>query len=317
MQSSLYEHIFRRKTYYIQDLKSSNGVFVNRVKIESPTPLRHGDFIELGTEVRLFFIIEEETAVSGGISKADSNNEISSSNNNRDSNQNGSFRNSSIVNRPQSTGSRRWSYRSSGSMKKPLEDYASHRPSRLSVFRRSRIEKSLRGMVIVLPSTEADKEKVKIHAEMVNWGKKDDQDFSPANEIKNLDVLTSDYEKLRLAYELSKYSISEDLDSLLQKLLELIFSVLPSIERGIVLLVDKGKSSLVVNALKTRDSFNTDKIIVSMTILNLVIHRKTCLITSDSLQDPNHLPESPAKLRSVISVPLISHDKVRRVKYCF
>ena len=39
---------------YITDLRSSNGTFVNREKISSPTALRHGDVIHLGmTEMRV------------------------------------------------------------------------------------------------------------------------------------------------------------------------------------------------------------------------------------------------------------------------
>ena len=57
-------------------------------------------------------------------------------------------------------------------------------------------------------------------------------DFAPIASINDPAVLNEDYEKLRLAYELSKISVTEDLTELLEKSLELMFEILP-IDRGV------------------------------------------------------------------------------------
>ena len=126
--------------------------------------------------------------------------------------------------------------------------------------------------------------------------------------------MREDYEKLRLAYELSKISLSEDLNVIMKKLLDLVFSVLPAIERGIVLLYSEENDGFVINSIKYRNQNSQhDKIAVSMTILRMVVDRRSCFITTDALQDPSVLSAQSlagSNIRSVIAVPLISHDRV-------
>lgn len=60
----------------------------------------------------------------------------------------------------------------------------------------------------------------------------EDTDFLPASEIVDMDVLKQDYEKLRLAYGLSKLGVTDDLEQLCHYMLDLLFSVLAA-DRGI------------------------------------------------------------------------------------
>ena len=60
----------------------------------------------------------------------------------------------------------------------------------------------------------------------------EDTDFLPASDITDVDVLKQDYEKLRLAYGLSKLGVTDDPEQLCQYMLDLLFSVLAA-DRGI------------------------------------------------------------------------------------
>jgi pSer/pThr/pTyr-binding forkhead associated (FHA) protein len=43
---------FRGRTWYVEDLKSTNGTFVNGVQVEGASPLGYGDELQLG-QVRM------------------------------------------------------------------------------------------------------------------------------------------------------------------------------------------------------------------------------------------------------------------------
>ena len=43
---------FRGRTWYVEDLKSTNGTFVNGVQVEGVSPLGYGDELQLG-QVRM------------------------------------------------------------------------------------------------------------------------------------------------------------------------------------------------------------------------------------------------------------------------
>ena len=64
----------------------------------------------------------------------------------------------------------------------------------------------------------------------------EEADFLPAGEIGDMDVLRQDYEKLRLAYGLSKLGVTDDLEELCHYMLDLLFSVLAA-DRGLFLLL--------------------------------------------------------------------------------
>lgn len=47
----------RRSDYFISDLGSTNGTFVNGKRVETETKLSHGDMVELGKAIALRFEI--------------------------------------------------------------------------------------------------------------------------------------------------------------------------------------------------------------------------------------------------------------------
>lgn len=180
--------------------------------------------------------------------------------------------------------------------------------------RPSSSDDSLNRLVTILPSEKKYDETLSIRAEI---GADKDIDFKPVDQVTDSTTLRDDYEKLRLAYELSKISLKSDLSQLLAKSLELMFEILP-VDRGVVLLIDTNTGVLSPAYTKLRaDKGNEGReILLSSTILTKVYYSRTCLITSDACEDP-HLGRADSvrngQIRSVICVPLISHDQVHGI----
>jgi adenylate cyclase len=172
---------------------------------------------------------------------------------------------------------------------------------------------NLNKLVTILPSDEKYEETLTIRAEL----EADSVDFKRVEDVKDMNVLKEDYEKLRLAYELSKVSLTNDITVLLEKSMELLFEFLP-IDRGVVLLVDEVTGILAPHYVKLREgkANETREILLSSTILRKVYYSRMCLITSDAYEDP-HLGKAASvkfgQIRSVICVPLIAHNKVHGI----
>ncbi len=50
--SQLHTRVFRREDrYFVEDLGSTNGTYLNRNKVASPTPVNPGDRIQVGSTV--------------------------------------------------------------------------------------------------------------------------------------------------------------------------------------------------------------------------------------------------------------------------
>ncbi|KAJ3053774.1 hypothetical protein HK097_003412, partial [Rhizophlyctis rosea] len=170
-------------------------------------------------------------------------------------------------------------------------------------------------LVTILPSEQKYEETVTIRAELP--ADDDTDDFLKISALTNLETLKQDYEKLRLAYELSKLSVTNDITSLLAKSLNLMFEILP-VDRGVVLLVDKNTGILATHYVKLREGKANEEreILLSSTILRKVYYTRKCLITSDACEDPLLGKAASVKhgqIRSVICVPLIAHKTVHGI----
>ncbi|KAI9152677.1 hypothetical protein H9P43_009473 [Blastocladiella emersonii ATCC 22665] len=167
-------------------------------------------------------------------------------------------------------------------------------------------------LVMILPPEEQYEETVAIRAELD--GESPQTDFPPASEIEDVDTLKEDYEKLRLAYELSKLSYASSIHDHLAKMVDLMFSVLP-VDRGVVLLVDNATNLLVTNLVHLRPGagYEGREILLSSTILQRVYKTRKCLVTSDASEDPdlgNSKSIAKGQIRSVLCVPIIAHEEV-------
>jgi pSer/pThr/pTyr-binding forkhead associated (FHA) protein len=164
-------------------------------------------------------------------------------------------------------------------------------------------------LVTILPSHITYDEKIAIKAEL----EEENVDFKNVNLVTDINVLKEDYEKLRLAYELSKVTLTVDLSVHLEKALDLIFEILP-VDRGVVLLVDQNTGTLSTHQVKLRSSDEEGKeIILSSTILKRVYESRKVLVTMDASRDKSLQAAASvlhSQMRTVICLPLVGHNKV-------
>lgn len=164
-------------------------------------------------------------------------------------------------------------------------------------------------LVTILPSMNSYDDKIAIKAEI----EEENVDFKKAADITDISVLRDDYEKLRLAYELSKVALTVDLSVHLEKALDLIFEILP-VDRGVVLLVDQNTGTLATHQVKLRSSDDEGKeILLSSTILKRVYETRKVLVTMDASQDKSLQAAASVmrgQMRTVICLPLVGHNKV-------
>lgn len=167
-------------------------------------------------------------------------------------------------------------------------------------------------LVTILPSDNQYDENIEIKAEV----DADEEviDFKRVDMVDNINTLKEDYEKLRLAYELSKITLTNDINAHLERSLDLIFEILP-VDRGVVLLVDQNTGTLATQHVKLRYGFEEDnaEIVLSSTILKRVYESRKCLVTMDASQDASLQAAASvmtSKIRSVVCLPLIAHNKV-------
>ncbi|KAJ3107704.1 hypothetical protein HK100_003532, partial [Physocladia obscura] len=168
-------------------------------------------------------------------------------------------------------------------------------------------------LVTILPSESKYEETVTVSTEIQD----EDIDFAPLTQLSDPATLKEDYEKLRLAYELSKMALTNDITPLLAKALDLTFEILP-IDRGVVLLVDETTGNLVPHYVKLREGSASEgkEILLSSTILRRVFDTRISLISRDATEEPMFSMAASVKhgqIRSVICVPLIAHAQVHGI----
>jgi adenylate cyclase len=141
------------------------------------------------------------------------------------------------------------------------------------------------------------------------------REFLPEKEIKDVDALRRDYEKLRLAHELGRsIGLEVNLDLLLEKIIMKAFDLLPA-DRGVILLMEEGVPKPRV--AKTRDG-RTEQIVLSRSILAEVVQHKTAMLSADASIDSRFSGSHSIILqgiRSTMTVPLIHHDELLGVMH--
>ncbi len=135
--------------------------------------------------------------------------------------------------------------------------------------------------------------------------------FSPEDEIEDMDVLRRDYEKLRIAHELSRsIGLEMELDVLLEKILDKAFEIFPA-DRGVILLKDEETGDLNPMEAKSRTGEGVGDVRISQTILNEVAEKKEAFLSSDAMSDSRFSGSESiliGQIRSTMSVPML-HDE--------
>ncbi len=141
--------------------------------------------------------------------------------------------------------------------------------------------------------------------------------FLPVDQVKDVNQLRRDYERLRVGHEFSQYvRLERDLNELLGRILQIAFDLIPA-DNGVILLRDSHSGELVIQAMRQRKP-GQGKVLVSDTLLKQVQATKEGVLTSDALAD-DRLASSQSIIalgvRSAMAVPLLSGDDVKGVMF--
>ncbi|MFO0651515.1 MAG: adenylate/guanylate cyclase domain-containing protein [Polyangiales bacterium] len=136
------------------------------------------------------------------------------------------------------------------------------------------------------------------------------QQFMPERTVQDVEALRRDYEKLRISYELQRAVGAElDLDRLLEKILERSFDLL-SADRGVILLFEDGE--LKARCSRARRP-GPEELVVSRAVVGQVVKEKVAVLSSDAKLDPR-FSESKSiimtGIRSSMAVPLLYRNEL-------
>jgi adenylate cyclase len=134
--------------------------------------------------------------------------------------------------------------------------------------------------------------------------------FLPAAEVTDIEALKADYDKLRIAHELSqKLSIQADLDQLLQQIVDETFAIIRA-DRAVILLLDE-HGELQPRYLRTKREDESIKL--SSSILEEVKNNKKAVLSSDAMLDERFKAAKSIimqGIRSTMCVPLLHADQL-------
>jgi adenylate cyclase len=135
--------------------------------------------------------------------------------------------------------------------------------------------------------------------------------FLPVAEISDMETLKADYEKLRVAHELSqKLALDTDLDRLLQQIVDETFQIIRA-DRAVILLYHPDQDAL--SPAYVRQKRADEEIKLSNTILEEVKRNKAAVLSSDAMVDERFKAAKSIimqGIRSTMCVPLLVGDQL-------
>ena len=135
--------------------------------------------------------------------------------------------------------------------------------------------------------------------------------FVPVAEISDIETLKADYEKLRVAHELSqKLAVGTDLDLLLQQIVDETFQIIRA-DRAVILLYDPDTDMLTPAYVRQKRA--DEEIKLSNTILDEVKRNKAAVLSSDAMVDERFKAAKSIimqGIRSTMAVPLLVADQL-------
>ncbi|MCA8986108.1 MAG: SpoIIE family protein phosphatase [Planctomycetaceae bacterium] len=115
--------------------------------------------------------------------------------------------------------------------------------------------------------------------------------------------------KLKAVIEISRaLAGTVDLESLLPKILDTLFSIFPHADRGCILLKNPESGQMVPRAIKHRQQGSDDSVKLSRTIINAVLDERKGILSADAATDSRfEASESISNLtiRSMMCVPML------------
>jgi adenylate cyclase len=135
--------------------------------------------------------------------------------------------------------------------------------------------------------------------------------FLPVAQIVDVETLRTDYEKLRVAHELSqKLALDTDLDKLLQQIVDETFQIIRA-DRAVILLYNPDTDTLT--PAYVRQKRVDEEIKLSNTILDEVKRNKAAVLSSDAMVDERFKAAKSIimqGIRSTMAVPLLVADQL-------
>ncbi len=135
--------------------------------------------------------------------------------------------------------------------------------------------------------------------------------FLPASSITNIEALRADYEKLRIAHELSqRLSVDTDLDDLCRKIIDETFQLIRA-DRAVILLIDPETDEFVPRYVKQKHE--DGQIQLSSSILHEVKSNKRAVLSSDAMLDERFRAAKSIimqGIRSTMCVPMLYADRL-------
>lgn len=118
--------------------------------------------------------------------------------------------------------------------------------------------------------------------------------------------------KLKAVLEITRsLAGTVDLNTILPRILDSLFSIFPQADRGCILLKEEGRSQMIPRAIKHRRAGDDDSVKLSRTILMKVLTDKTGILSADAANDARfNASESISNftIRSMMCVPLLGLD---------
>src|SRR6266446_6660073 len=141
--------------------------------------------------------------------------------------------------------------------------------------------------------------------------------FQPVEQVRDVDQLKRDYERLRIGHEFSRYvRLERDLGELLSRILAIAFDLIPA-DNGVILLRDPGSQELVIQSMRQRKP-GQGKVLVSDTLLKQVQATHQGVLTSDAISDERFSSSQSIialGVRSAMAVPLMTGDEVKGIMF--
>jgi adenylate cyclase len=135
--------------------------------------------------------------------------------------------------------------------------------------------------------------------------------FLPVADIPDVETIKADYEKLRVAHELSqKLAIGTDLDMLLQQIVDETFQIIRA-DRAVILLYNPDNDTLTPAYVRQKRA--DEEIRLSNTILDEVKRNKAAVLSSDAMVDERFKAAKSIimqGIRSTMAVPLLVGDQL-------
>lgn len=138
--------------------------------------------------------------------------------------------------------------------------------------------------------------------------------FLPSAEVRDIDALRRDYDKLRIAHELnSTLRLDAPVDDLLGQIARRSFDLIPADRCAILLMGSDGKSLQPRVVMKRGGGEPEEAMPLSQTVLDEVVRNKKAVLATDAITDGRFQAAASIvalSMRSAMCVPLIYEDEI-------